>query len=176
MDNTPNSGFDGQYAQQADLTVSCFDNTRPFSEFCENQSFLSALRPDLNSGTTFALDTLDGGSNPQGSGDAGIEAVRSTPPFPYLWILNYHGIQNLDIQYTVGVAQGVPVTFVSAGSDNSDGWDGFLDMVNYLLALDTIPNVLTTSYAFNEPGLDAGSANNLCNAYMQLGARGTSIV
>lgn len=85
-------------------------------------------------------------------------------------------IQNLDIQYTVGVAQGVPVTFISAGSDNTDGFDGFLDMINYILGLDSIPNVLTTSYAFNEPGLDSNSANSLCNAYMQLGARGTSIV
>ena len=84
--------------------------------------------------------------------------------------------QNLDIQYTVGVAQGVPTTFISAGSDNSDGFDGFLDMVNYVLGLGTVPNVLTTSYAFNEPGLDFDSANNLCNAYMQLGARGTSVV
>ncbi|KAF7974910.1 hypothetical protein HWV62_11073 [Athelia sp. TMB] len=133
------AGFLGQDAQQADLT-----------------SFLATLRPDLNSGTTFALDTLDGGSNPQGPGDAGTEA-------------------NLDIQYTVGVAQGVPTTFISAGSDNSDGFDGFLDMVNYVLGLDTVPNVLTTSYAFNEPGMDFASANNLCNAYMQLGARGTSV-
>ncbi|KZP14825.1 family S53 protease [Athelia psychrophila] len=134
------AGFLGQWAQKADL-----------------KSFLSALRPDLSSATTFALDTLDAGSNPQGSGDAGIEA-------------------NLDIQYTVGLASGVPVTFVSAGSSNSDGWSGFLDMVNYLLALPTIPHVLTTSYAFNEPGLSASATNTLCNAYMQLGARGTSIL
>lgn len=49
-------------------------------------------------------------------------------------------------------------------------------MINYLLAMDSPPQVLTTSYAFDETGLDAGSANTLCNAYMQLGARGTSIV
>ncbi|KAF7981933.1 hypothetical protein HWV62_30707 [Athelia sp. TMB] len=133
------AGFLNQWAQKADL-----------------KSFLTALRPDLSSSTTFALDTLDGGSNPQSASDAGIEA-------------------NLDIQYTVGIASGVPVTFVSAGSSNSDGWDGFLDMVNYLLALPTIPHVLTTSYAFNEPGLSASAANTLCNAYMQLGARGTSV-
>lgn len=49
-------------------------------------------------------------------------------------------------------------------------------MVNYILSLPTIPHVLSTSYAFNEPGLDPDSASNLCNAYMQLAARGTSIV
>ena len=49
-------------------------------------------------------------------------------------------------------------------------------MANYLLALDNIPNVLSTSYAFNEPGLSPSASNTLCNAYMQLGARGTSVV
>jgi tripeptidyl-peptidase-1 len=84
--------------------------------------------------------------------------------------------QNLDIQYTVGVAQGVPASFISAGSVNTDGFDGFLDMVNHLLSMSHPPQVLTTSYAFNEPDLDHGAASNLCNAYMQLGARGVSIV
>ena len=82
----------------------------------------------------------------------------------------------MDIQYTVGVAQGVPVSFISAGSDNTDGFDGFLDMVNYLLSMSHPPQVLSTSYLFNERDLDHGAASNLCNAYMQLGARGTSIV
>lgn len=52
------AGFLDQYAQKADLT-----------------KYLKALRPDLSSTTTFALDTIYGGSNPQGSSDAGIEAV-----------------------------------------------------------------------------------------------------
>ncbi|KAF7979708.1 hypothetical protein HWV62_41050 [Athelia sp. TMB] len=121
------AGFLGQYAQKADL-----------------KSFLTSLRPDLPSSTTFALDTLDFGSDPQGTSDAGDEA-------------------------------GVPVTFVSAGDINFDGWNGFLDMVNYLLKQTVLPTVLTTSYAFNEPGLSASASNTLCNAYMQLGARGTSI-
>lgn len=41
------------------------------------QSFLKAFRPDLSPTTAFALQTLDGGSNPQATHDAGIEAVRS---------------------------------------------------------------------------------------------------
>ena len=40
----------------------------------------------------------------------------------------------------------------------------------------TTPQVLSTSYAFDETGLDPAASNTLCNAYMQLGARGTSIV
>lgn len=133
------------------------------------------LRPDLDPQTAFSLVTLDGGSNPQGILYAGVEAVRIYN-FQLWMYSDLDFTQNLDIQYTVGVAQGVPATFISAGNDNTDGFEGFLDMINHILTLETIPNVLTTSYAFNEPGLDFGAANNLCNAYMQLGARGTSIV
>lgn len=109
------SGFIDQFANQADLTT-----------------FLKALRPDIPSGTTFTLQTLDGGENPQDPEDAGVEA-------------------NLDIQYTVGVATGVPTTFISVGDQNQDGeLEGFLDIINFLLAQSNPPKVLTTSYGFDE--------------------------
>ncbi|EKM58673.1 uncharacterized protein PHACADRAFT_89753 [Phanerochaete carnosa HHB-10118-sp] len=134
------SGFIEQFANQADLTT-----------------FLNTLRPDLK-GATFALQTLDGGSNPQSGSEAGIEA-------------------NLDIQYTVGVASGVPVTFISVGENFNDGdLDGFLDIINFLLGESNPPQVLTTSYGNNENEISRSLANNLCNAYAQLGARGTSIL
>ena len=78
------SGFIEQFANDADLAT-----------------FLRGLRPDLE-GTTFALQTLDGGENPQNQNEAGVEA-------------------DLDIQYTVGVASGVPVTFISVGEQTHDG-------------------------------------------------------
>ncbi|KAE9405293.1 family S53 protease [Gymnopus androsaceus JB14] len=70
---------------------------------------------------------------------------------------------DLDTQYTVGIATNVSVTFISVGDNNTDGdLDGFLDLANYLLNKTTTPGVLTTS--------------NLCNAYLKLTARGTSIL
>ncbi|EEB87142.1 hypothetical protein MPER_15631, partial [Moniliophthora perniciosa FA553] len=52
----------------------------------------------------------------------------------------FAGIEaNLDIQYTVGVATGVPVTFLSVGLDNSDGVSGFLDVYEQLTASDNPP-------------------------------------
>ena len=51
------SGFIQQFANNNDL-----------------QTFLRNLRPDL-AGSTFSLLTLDGGQNPQGTNQAGIEAV-----------------------------------------------------------------------------------------------------
>ncbi|KAF8516716.1 family S53 protease-like protein [Hysterangium stoloniferum] len=134
------SGFIDQFAQTADL-----------------KSFLTNFRTDIPSTTTFGTQFIDGGSNPQGVNEAGIEA-------------------NLDIQYTVGVAGGIPVTFISVGPNNVDGIDGFLDIINSLLNEASPPQVLSTSYGFNEPGIPSSIANSLCNAYMQLGARGTSIL
>ncbi len=62
---------------------------------------------------------------------------------------------NLDIQYTVGLATGVPTTFLSSGVSSNEG---FLDMVNFILAESNPPQVLTTSYAFNEIGLSPAFA------------------
>ncbi|KAJ7750962.1 family S53 protease-like protein [Mycena maculata] len=129
-----------------------------FAQTKDLTTFLARFRTDLSSSTTFALRTFDGGSNPQAAGDAGIEA-------------------NLDIQYTVGVASSVPVTFVSGGNDFSDGaLDGFLDIINNLSELATVPQVLTTSYGEDEPDQTAATATKLCNAYAAYGARGGSIL
>ncbi|EEB99630.1 hypothetical protein MPER_00656, partial [Moniliophthora perniciosa FA553] len=126
------SGFIEQFANMADL-----------------RTFLANLRPDLPSTTTFALQTLDGGQNPQGANQAGIEA-------------------NLDIQYTVGVASGVPVTLVTVGENNGDGVDGFLDIINFLNGHSAPPQVWTTSYGFDERYLGSSRVTRFCNAYSDL--------
>ena len=62
----------------------------------------------------------------------------------------------MDIQYTVGIATGVPTTFVSVGEKNQDGdLGGFLDIINFLLKQDNPPLVLTTSFGFNEIGFES---------------------
>ena len=55
--------------------------------------------------------------------------------------LHSFSYQNLDIQYTVGLATGVPVTFVSVGNDTNDGALGFLDIVEYFLNKTSPPQV-----------------------------------
>ncbi|KAI0755126.1 family S53 protease [Daedaleopsis nitida] len=135
------TGYSQQYANQADL-----------------ESFLTQYRPDMPSSTTFTLDAIDGGQNPQDANTAGPEA-------------------NLDIQYTLGVATGVPTVFISVGGQNQDqDLFGWLDVANHLLAQTTPPHVLTTSYSWNEQLISQASAVKLCNAYAQLGARGISIL
>ncbi|KAJ7601371.1 hypothetical protein DFH06DRAFT_1408416 [Mycena polygramma] len=80
----------------------------------DRKTFLESFRTDISSSTTFKLQTLDGGKNTRSTSKAGIEA-------------------NLDIQYTIGVATGVPAYFVSVGDSFQDGdLGGFLDIVNFL--------------------------------------------
>lgn len=59
--------------------------------------------------------------------------------------------QNLAMEYTLGIASGVPVIFISVGDENQDGGlGGFLDLVNFLLAQPSLPQVLTTGFGQNE--------------------------
>lgn len=55
---------------------------------------------------------------------------------------------DLDIQYTVGIATGVPVTFLSNG--NEDFNTGLIDTATFLAGSRDLPTVITTSYGGNE--------------------------
>ncbi|KAK2462489.1 hypothetical protein APHAL10511_005459 [Amanita phalloides] len=126
------------------------------NEFANRQdltTFLGDFRTDLD-GATFTDQSIDGGQNPQGPGTGGLEA-------------------NLDVQYTVGLVNFSPVVFLSSGSGNING---FINMANYWLGQQTPPTVVSISYGFNENQVSQGSATNLCNIFMQLGARGTSVL
>ncbi|KAI0349765.1 family S53 protease-like protein [Trametes cingulata] len=121
------------------------------------ETFLETYRPDMDPATNFSVVGIDGGSNDQ---DAPSVSEGE-----------------LDIQYTVGLATNVPVTYYFIGVHNQDGdLDGFLDEANVLLALDQPPQVLTTSYAFSESTLSFALTDKLCQAYAQLSARGTTIL
>ncbi|KAJ6606104.1 subtilisin-like protein [Mycena vulgaris] len=118
-----------------------FDNE--FANSADLRVFLTRFRPDILSTTTFTLSTLDGGLNTQTLSLAGEEA-------------------DLDIQYTVGLATGVPVNFISVGTINSDGADlGFLDVIHNLLAQAAPPQVLTTSYQFDEADINRPTATGV---------------
>jgi tripeptidyl-peptidase I len=99
------------------------------------KTFLKANRPDLNSSTTFRDLSINGGKNSQNRKQAGYEA-------------------NLDVQYTVGIASGVPVTYLMIGPNTV--FNGFTDFLlnetQYLLAQPKVPLVLSTSYGTDETG------------------------
>jgi tripeptidyl-peptidase-1 len=80
-------------------------------------------------------------------------------------------------QYTVGVATGVPVNFLSVGDNTTDGdLDGFLDTVNFMLTLDTLPTVMTTSYGPDEDLVSREMAYKLCDAIAAITVQGVSVL
>lgn len=118
--------------------------------------FLTNFRIDFQKPLpTFTDKLIDGGQNLQ------------DPPAK-------HGVEaNLDIQYTVGIATGVPIEFVSSGDSSVKG---VVKMVNALLSETTVPTVLSFSYAFDEDFVTPRDAESLCDLFMQLGSRGTSVI
>ncbi|KAI0644036.1 family S53 protease [Trametes meyenii] len=137
------------------LGVSGFDN-----QFANRQDltlFIENLCPSVSTDTQFNFESIGTGQDPQGPSQAGIEA-------------------NIDIQYTVGIANMVPVTFFSIGTQISDGASGFLEFIESVLGLTNPPLVLSTSYGFNEGELGEEIAANLCRLYAQAGARGISLI
>ncbi|KAJ6473797.1 family S53 protease [Mycena sanguinolenta] len=139
------------------IGVAGFNNQ--FANQADLTQFLQLTRPDIDSSTSFTLTSVDGGINPQNQEEAGGEA-------------------DLDIEYTVGLATNIPVTFISVGNQTQDGADGgYMDIITALIAEDAPPQVLTTSYGFeNETSLSQALTFAMCDSYMQLTARGVSIL
>ncbi|KAG0239375.1 family S53 protease-like protein [Mortierella sp. GBAus27b] len=139
-------------ATQSRNTIAVPGFLNEFANKADLALLLSNYRKDLNPAPTFQETFIDGGRNDQNV--PGVEA-------------------NLDTQYTVGIASGVPVNFISVGRNDSMA---FIDLSNYLLSQQTPPTVLAISYGFNENAISASFANQLCNSYMQLGSRGVSVI
>src|ERR1700761_4491868 len=94
----------------------------------------------MNPTTTFTLEEINGGQDPQNATDTGDEA-------------------NLDIEYTVGIATDVPVTFLSVGGDletSTDFGNALLDTTIFLHQTTQPPSVVTTSYSGTESDFDPG--------------------
>ncbi|TFY80897.1 hypothetical protein EWM64_g3115 [Hericium alpestre] len=151
-------GLPAKSAMQSSNGIAVAGFINQWANAADLQLFLKQYRSDVDSSTGFSSVFLDGGSNSQDLNSAGMEA-------------------GVDIQWTIGLASGVPVTFYSVGEDsNNGGIDGWIDLVNYLLSQDHPPQVLTTSCSFDESDVPIDVASSLCNLYAQLGARGTSVI
>ena len=122
-----------------------FGNTAHYT-FLE--SFLKMYRPDMDPATNFSVVGIDGGSNDQNAPSVS-EGVRRDVA-PHYQEADNMAVKELDIQYTVGLATDVNITYYFVGIDQQDDLDGFLDEANVLLGLENPPLVLTTSYGTQE--------------------------
>ncbi|KAI8869506.1 putative protease S8 tripeptidyl peptidase I [Ramicandelaber brevisporus] len=123
-----------------------------FANKADLAQYLKRFRSDLDSKTKFSEQFVDGGRNDQNK--PGIEA-------------------NLDVQTVIGLASGVPVSFVSGGLATMTG---FKNVMNYLKDQKEPPSVISFSYGFNENSVSKVNAIELCEVFKKLGARGTSVI
>ncbi|KAI0034022.1 family S53 protease [Vararia minispora EC-137] len=86
------------------------------------------------------------------------------------------------VKYVAGLAADVPLTYYYVPSSPNDGISGpdgvfgFLDIANFVLSQSNPPHVLVSSFNSDETAVSGAIYNTLCNAYMQLGARGVSVI
>ena len=92
---------------------------------------------------TWGID--NGTYNPNSPGG---EAVCSASEHPKL-LISLAG-QQLDVEYTLGVATNAEVYFLTVGNTAQDGMYGFLDTANAVLDTWSDTYVITTSYGQDE--------------------------
>ncbi|KAJ6573379.1 subtilisin-like protein [Mycena vulgaris] len=121
------------------------------------QFFLKTFRPDLIN-DTWTVVSVDNGT------------VIQRPPLPQ------DAEPNLDTQMVIGLASGVSADYYAVGIERTT--DPQLVLAQYLVSLDTPPTVMVSCYESDgdETDLSLPFAIDYCNIYMQLGARGTSII
>ncbi|KAJ3546550.1 hypothetical protein NM688_g5504 [Phlebia brevispora] len=122
------------------------------------ESFMRYYRPDIPRPDVFLEVSVNGGKNDQDITQAGEEA-------------------DLDMQYTMGIAVGVPTTFYSIGRANPDVV-AFEALLNYFQQNPNknLPSVLLTAYSARESQFPTALSRRICTGYADLGARGVSVI
>lgn len=99
---------------------------------------------------------------------------------------------NLDMQYAVSLAYGIPATFYKTGGygplipdlqqpnngDSLDVQEPFLEHLQFLLNLTQkdLPTVLSISYGEDEQSHTVSYMKTVCQLFAKLGARGVSVI
>ncbi|KAH9178181.1 subtilisin-like protein [Lactarius sanguifluus] len=92
---------------------------------------------------------------------------------------NNPGIEaSVDVQYTSGMAYPTPIIYYSIGNGLEGEDDPYLSWLGYMLNLDKtdIPQTISSSYANYETEFPLDHARTVCDLFMQLGARGVSVL
>src|SRR6266702_2829133 len=91
---------------------------------------------------------------------------------------------NVNMQYAQAMAYPTPHIYYSTGGalewtapgNQPDPEDAFLKWFGYMLSQRYIPQTITTSYGIDEKELPLEYATTVCNLFLQLGARGVSVL
>ncbi|KAJ7072886.1 subtilisin-like protein [Mycena amicta] len=114
-----------------------------------------------------------------------FEVVNITGPFEASTVGDEG---NLDTQLAIQVAYPIPMSYYITNSippyipdENQDGEvpgrnEPYLQFIDYILALDDPPTVITTSYGDDEQTVPRDYADAVCQGFAKLGARGISVL
>ncbi|CZT43324.1 related to tripeptidyl-peptidase I [Rhynchosporium secalis] len=141
----------------------------------DTKLFLQKYRPEAVSGAAdYKFVSIDGG--PQQ--DTGLTPAQATQR------ISREG--NLDVQTIIGITYPMPVVAYTTGGQTPvipnppvtgpPENEPFLAWVNYVLSQETIPQVISTSYADDEQTVPLNYAKRVCNGFAQLGARGITLL
>ncbi|KAI3616687.1 tripeptidyl peptidase [Moniliophthora roreri] len=154
------------YTPSADIgnSIGITGYLEEFANIQDLQSFYAEQRPDAL-GTSFEFISVKGGENSQNLSEAGAEA-------------------NLDVQFAFGLSFPINGTFWSTAGrppfkpdlttpQNTN--EPYNDWLDFVLASDNIPYVISTSYGEAEQTVPESYARRACATFAQLGARGVSL-
>ncbi|KAI0480907.1 tripeptidyl-peptidase 1 [Xylariaceae sp. FL0804] len=140
-----------------------------YARYDDLQSFEEQYVPQAE-GQNFSVTLINGGLNSQTS-------------------TNDSGEANLDVQYILGVSNPIPILEYSTGglgplvpTEDEPGPtssnEPYLEFLTYVLDQDDadLPQTLSTSYGEEEQSVPSDYALKICNMFMQLGARGVSVL
>ncbi|KAE8440969.1 hypothetical protein EG329_006158 [Mollisiaceae sp. DMI_Dod_QoI] len=92
---------------------------------------------------------------------------------------------NLDAETILGITFPTPLTTFNTGGSPpfvpdlltpTNTNEPYLDWLNYILALNSTPQVISTSYGDDEQTVPQTFATSVCNGFAQLGARGVTLL
>ncbi|KAH7310279.1 peptidase S8/S53 domain-containing protein [Rhexocercosporidium sp. MPI-PUGE-AT-0058] len=132
--------------------------------------FLSRFRPDASA--NFTLTTIASGSDQQTPNTTSLAAGK-----------NLEG--NLDAETILGIAFPTPMEVYNTGGSPpfvpdlatpTNTNEPYLDWLQFMLGLESVPQVISTSYGDDEQTVPLSFATAVCNGFAQLGARGVSLL
>jgi tripeptidyl-peptidase-1 len=83
---------------------------------------------------------------------------------------------NSIIQYAEAMAYPTPHTYYSTGRGSKGTDDWFISWLRYILAQDSIPQTISTSYSYSEDDASREYADFVCELFGALGLRGVSLL
>jgi tripeptidyl-peptidase-1 len=140
----------------------------------DTKQFLSKYRPDaVSAATSFKQISIANGPVQDGP-------LNSTQAASFI-----SREANLDVQSIAGISYPVPITSYSTGGSPpfiqdlntpTNTNEPYLVWVNYVMGLEKVPQVISTSYADDEQTVPKDYALRVCKEFARLGARGVSLL